>query len=251
MFHLVGCGGGGGETSTSSTTPNVKTSSAVTYTFIPPVNGETLTYVETLIDNLSNTINRTIIQQTTAVNADGSYVDKVYDPLGNKYVTGTVNHTFYPETINYSKSGNSINWIIELDTGVSEECTNTFGTLYGNVSNPIESGQSWSQAFTTTCTVSPNGNGIKSPAPTTYSNIGTFVGTETITVPYGTFLAYKFEHTISWLNLSGTTTTRKSTNWHNTIDTRILKSESSYTYSGTSPPQGSLVTYTRVLQSQK
>lgn len=60
---LTGCGGGGGANTPAQASP-------ATYSFVRPTLGAHLVFAQTLTDNLNNTINRTMTQDVTAVNAD-------------------------------------------------------------------------------------------------------------------------------------------------------------------------------------
>lgn len=228
---LTACGGGSSSSSDSPTT--------VTYSFITPKVGAQLVFANTLVDNLSNTINRTLVENITAVNPDGTFTTSWIDPSNNSITTGVVNHTFYPQTSGDNSVAQKLNLTVTPPTGSPTNCV--FSPHAGGASSPLTAGQNWAFSFTDTCGAS---------SPIAFTESGTFVGTESITVPAGTFNAYKFQSTTTY-TLGGTTTTESVTQWRNAAntDSRSLKLVINYTYSGTAPAQGSLVSSTRVLQS--
>jgi hypothetical protein len=73
---------------------------------------------------------------------------------------------------------------------------------------------------------------------------------ESITVPAGTFNAYKFQITLTGTLPSGTTVSQSTTLWRNAASTnsRMLKEVLTYNYSGTPPAQGTTVSVTHQLQ---
>jgi hypothetical protein len=238
---LAACGGGGGGSSsngaTSATSNNGAT--AATYSFITPKLGAQSVYVNSLVDNLGNTINRTVVDNVTAVNPDGTFTLAWNDPSNSSITTDVVNHTFYPSTENYNSVAQALNWTVTPSTGSPVNCV---ASPHGSgAPSPLNAGQNWAFNYTSTCDASSSTSSTQS---------GTFVGTESIIVPAGTFNAYKFQSTIT-STFNATTTTASITQWRNAAnaDSRSLKTVVNYTYSGAAPPQGSLVSDTRGLQS--
>jgi hypothetical protein len=71
-------GGGGGGTEAPART------SAATYTFVRPKLGAHLVFAQKLTGNLNNTVNRTMVRDVTAVNADGSFTVHEEDPASHR-----------------------------------------------------------------------------------------------------------------------------------------------------------------------
>jgi hypothetical protein len=232
---LTACGGGGGNGTASS-----DSSSATAFNFIPPKVGTELVFASTLVDNLNNTLNRTIIEKVTVVNADGSFTSAWDDPSGDTTTSGVVDLTQYPTTYNYNSAAQGLSLTVTPYTGSPYSCT--LSPHGAGAPSPLSAGQTWAFSFTQVC---------GSDSPLTITQLGTFVGTESVTVPDGTFNAYKFQSTLTYTDSSGTTVVQSITNWRNASDTdsRSLKEVVNYTYSGTAPAQGSLVSSTRILQT--
>ena len=230
---LTACGGGSGTSSGGN-------SSATTYNFITPKAGTQLVFSETLVDNLNNTLNRTVVENVTSINADGSFTSTWADPSGDTDVSGVVDHTQYPTTFNYNSAAQGLSW------GVTPYTYSPYGCAVSphaaGAPSPLSAGQSWTFSYTQVCGSNPT---------LTLTQSGTFVGTESVTVPDGTFNAYKFQSTLTYTESSGTTVVQSITSWRNAAgtDSRSLKDVVNYTYSGSAPLQGSLVSFTRILQS--
>jgi hypothetical protein len=231
---LSGCGGGGG-----GGTDTPAHTAAVTYTFMHPKLGEHLVYAQKLVDNLNNTVNRTMVQDVTAVNADGSFSVHEEDPSHDRIVSGTVDQSLYPTNYQYNASGQASSWVITQSTGATISCTVTQG--YPGAPSPLTVGQAWTVNYVETC-----GTG----AGTAFTQSGTLAGVETITVAAGTFSAFKFTSTFT-RTVNGITRTETVTRWRDAsgTDSRVLKSTSVFAYSGGTPPAGTLVSATSELQS--
>lgn len=231
---LSACGGGGGSNSTSVAV------AATTYTYVLPQAGAQLVYADTLVDNLNNTINRSLAVGITAVSPGAGYTATEADPTNNRVATGAIDHSFYPTTYTYDAAGRATGWTLINASGLPVQCQVTGAQLAGAPS-PLAEGQAWNATYTETC-----GGG----AGLAYTQTGTFIGIESVTVPAGTFSAYKFVSTTSW-TVNGRMTTETVTRWRDTAPTgsRVLKSVAAFAYSGTAAPQGALVSETQSLQS--
>lgn len=232
MSLLTACGGG----TTAPATPS--------YTFIAPKVGAHLVYADNLIDNLNNTVNRTLVDDVTAVNADGSFAMHEEDPSHNTFVSGTTDQTAYPTDYQYNAAGQAINWVVKKPAGAINCAAAAAGTgAAAGLGAPatLAIGATWNADIIETC-----GTG----AGTEYTQAGTFVGTESITIAAGTFKAFKFASTIT-RTVNGVTRTETTTRWRDATgaETRVLKTVSSFSYIGTTPPAGALVTASRELQS--
>jgi hypothetical protein len=230
---IAGCGGGGGGGESAAG------GQAATYTFVRPKLGTRLVYGEQLVDNRNNTVNRTIVENVTAVNADGSFAVHEEDPSHNQFFSGTVDQTAYPTDYQYNASGQPLSWVVNRGNGVTVSCVIS-GGLSGAPST-LASGQGWTTSYTQTC-----GSGTG----TAFNQTGTLVGLETVTVPAGTFSAFKFTTTVT-MTANGTTRTETVTRWRDAsgADSHVLKSTSVFSYSGTAPASGALVSESRELQS--
>lgn len=228
---LSGCGGGSG------TDAPAHTAAAVTYTFVHPKLGAHLVYAQKLIDNLNNTINRTMVQDVTAVNADGSFSVHEEDPSHNRIVSGSVDHSLYPTDYQYNASGQASSWVTTQSTGAAINCTVSQG--YPGAPSPLTVGQAWTVNYVETC-----------GAGTALTQSGTLAGVETISVAAGTFSAFKFASTFT-RTVNGITRVETVNRWRDAsgTDSRVLKATSVFTYSGGTPAAGVLVSETSELQS--
>jgi hypothetical protein len=229
---LTGCGGGTADTPAQA--------AAATYSFVRPKPGAHLVFAQKLTDNLNNTINRTMTQDVTAVNADGSFAVHEEDPSHNRTISGSVDHSLYPTDYQYNANGQPVSWVVTSSPGATVSCTVTQG--YPGAPSPLTAGQTWSTNYVETCGV---GGG------TAATQSGTFAGVETISIAAGTFTAYKFTSVVTQ-TVNGTTRTETVTLWRDASGTssRALKSTSVFTYSGTTPAvPGALVSETSELQA--
>jgi hypothetical protein len=231
---LAACGGGGQDSSPGSTP------AAASYQFRTPKAGAHLAYTANLADNLNNTLNRTVTDDVTAVNADGSFAVHEEDPSHNTIVSGAINQTLYPTDFQYNAAGQPTAWTIAASSG-STRCTISGGNVGAPASLAVGSG--WNTSYTETCGGGPG---------TLYTESGTLVGIESVTVPAGTFTAYKFVSTTT-RTLNGITRVESTTRWRDQagMDSRTIKEASVFTYSGGTPPAGALLQQVRELQSYR
>jgi hypothetical protein len=231
---MGGCGGGGDGGGSAA-----QVAATVTYHFAPPKAGAHLVYGDKLVDTLNNTLNRTAVDDVTAVNADGSFVVHEEDPSHDHIMSGTVDETLYPTDFQYGAAGQVVATTVDRGTAV------THCAYQGSEGAPatLAVGASWSVQYTETCDA---GAGV------TYTQSGTLAGVETITIAAGTFSAYKFVSTTTW-TINGIARTESATRWRDASggDTRTLKMVRSIAYSGGTPAAGSPVTATRELQSYR
>jgi hypothetical protein len=234
---LAACGGGGGGDASAGPAAAAPT---VTYTYVPPKAGAQSMYADTLLDNRNNTINRTLAVSVTAVTAAGGYSASEADPSHDRVSSGVVDHTFYPTNYSYDAMGRATSWTVTGASGNPVGCQ-VAGTQFAGAPSPLAAGQAWNATYVEVCGA---GAGL------TFTQSGSFAGIEAITVPAGTFNAYKFVSTTS-RTVNGLTTTEAVTRWRDaaTTGSRVLKSVATFTYSGAEPPQGALVSETQALQS--
>ena len=217
LLLVTGCGGGSdGE----SSTPGAGTA----YAFITPVLNSTLSYGVTIIDNADNTINIGTTSTVTSVDSDGTYVIQTQPTNPTAIVNGT-NYADPPMTQTYNASGQELTNV--YTNGAVFTCTfdpHGFGPDF-----PVQVGQTWNLEYTYGC---------NSIAPITYSQMGSVIDVETVTVPAGTFSAIKLQSTLTWTDSLGTTRTQTVTNWRDVATSISVKEEISYAYSGTLPTNG-------------
>lgn len=231
---LSACGGGGGTGGTAA-----QAAASVSYRFVPPQAGAHLVYADQQADTLNNTLNRTAVDDVTAVNADGTFAVHEEDPSHNRIVSGAVDQTLYPTDFQYDAAGQVTAMTVNNGTAV------THCMYQGSQGAPatLAVGAGWNTQYTETC----NGG-----AGVTYTQNGTLSGVETITIAAGTFSAYKFVSTTTW-TVNGITRTETATRWRDASggDTRTLKMVRAIAYSGGTPLAGALVTAARELQSYR
>jgi YD repeat-containing protein len=230
---LAACGGGGQDNSPGSTPATAP------YQFRAPKAGAHLVYSASLVDNLNNTLNRTVTDDVTAVNADGSFAVHEEDPSHDTNVSGVTDQTLYPTDFQYNAAGQPTAWTVAGRSG-SVQCT-----VSGASGAPalLATGGSWSTAYTETCGTGPGA---------AYTQSGTLAGIESVTVPAGTFTAYKFVVTTT-RTLNGVTRVESTTRWRDQAgsDSRTIKEATVFTYSGATPPAGALQQQVRELQSYR
>lgn len=146
----------------------------------PPTVGVTVVYQRSLMDNSNNTVNLAFTNAITQVNADGSYLTSSTTNGGS--VTN-VNGTDY--TVNtqsaYAANGLQVN---QINNGTL--CT--FSVAPQNVVNPLSVGMTWSKVWSEQCGAALYTNSLTS---------GQVQAIENVTVPAGTFSAYKVLYTVT------------------------------------------------------
>jgi len=237
---VVGCGGGSGSGrgGTSGATPAL---TAVTYNYVAPTLNAQFAFARAIVDNSNNTINETFIATVTSVNADGSYVIQQNDPSHNVITANGTLYSVPTATINVNSSGQDISET-GLSTGGAVTCTYT--PHAAGPSYPLVVGDTWSSSWNASC---------GSNATVAYTQTGSVVNTESITVPAGTYTAIKWQSTISWTDARGTTHTDSRITWKDIAPGHshtTIKEQDSYSLSGTIPTSGYAVTVIMVLQSQ-
>jgi hypothetical protein len=229
---LSACGGGGAPSAAPAST-------AATYRFAPPKAGAHLVYADQQVDTLNNTLNRTVVDDVTAVNADGTFAVHEEDPSHDHFMSGAVDQTLYPTDFNYGADGQPTAMTIARGTA-TVHCA-----FQGSQGAPatLVVGSGWNTQYTETC---DGGAGV------TYTQTGTLAGIETITIAAGTFSAYKFVSTTTW-TVNGITRTESATRWRDASgsDARTLRMVRSFTYGGGTPAAGSPVSASRELQSYR
>lgn len=221
---LSGCGG-------SSDSP----SPGATYAFVTPHVGDQRTYSATIEDSNSNTLTLDLISQITVVNTDGSYSDTY---SGSDVVTIDGETFGATERRSFNGDGQELSYTYSTPNGGTGSCA--FDPYGGGAPIPLYVDQAWQLQYTSSC----NGN-----APITYTQSGSVVDLESVTVPAGTFNALKLQSTITWTNSHNTTYQESITNWRDVMTLKTVKESITYTVSGTLPSEGYVTAETIELQS--
>jgi hypothetical protein len=179
----VGCGGGDEGTSEHA-------GSGTSYPFAPPALGITRVLAETIVDNSDNTINIGYSDTINTVNADGSYVALVQSTTGDSAIVNGTNYAVTTENENYDDSGQELGYTFSAASGAVVTCT--YAPHANGPDFPVQMGQTWQIEYTLSC---DNGAG-----PITYTQQGSVVDIESVTVPAGTFSALKLQSTVAWTN---------------------------------------------------
>jgi len=229
---VASCGGGAG----SGTNP---AGSSKAYNFVPPKVNSQQIYAETTLDNSNNTINQILRNTVTAVNPDGSHTLVQDDPTNNSIIVNGTTYTTIPESIADNNSDQEVSYTPILANGTGVPCT--ISPHGAGPSYPLSVAQSWTSNYSITCGTA---------APISYTQTGSVVDVESVTVPAGTFSAIKLHITITWTDPHGTTHTESIENWRDTNTAIMVKRVTNFGYSGTNLVNGYPVSRTVVLQSQ-
>ena len=239
LAGLAACGGGSSSGSADSIPSSGSSPSGTSYKFVmPPVSAQR-SYGQAVVDSANNTINGITIKDTvTADNPDGSYVSTEAGTPTSLVVNGT-NYGAAPATITDSSSGQVLTDAFTPSGGTLITCTdNPHG---GGPDYPVSIGQTWSMTDTETCS---------DGASNVFTQTGSVMDLESVTVPAGTFFALKLQSTISWTTAGGTTWTETETNWRDASTGYSVKNVITKTYTGTAPTNGYATSVTTVLLSQ-
>ena len=223
------CGGGG-----SATAPQ-----GMTYAFVTPKVGDKRLYSEVIVDNSNNTIDRSLSDTVTAVNADGTYVLLEEDPNHQTLVVNGFNYTLPTETVDVDATGHVTTYSFVNASNATVSCSYTphgSGPAF-----PLSVGMTWSLDYTLACST-----GVS----LSYTQTGSVIDVESVTVPAGTFTALKLQSTVTWTDGHGTTHTQSVTNWRDVASSVSVREVVDTAYSGTLPTTGYPVSNTIVLQSR-
>ena len=223
---LYGCGGGGGSSGAGTV-----------YPYVTPTLDAQRTYSETIVDNSNNTIDLTIVDETTAVNSDATSTQVSQTTGGSDPVNGTV-YGNPAETQSFNAMGQETSYEFTGQKGAVVTCT--YDPHGPGPNFPVEAGDTWTLTYTLTC---------GSNAPVTHQQTGSVVDVESVTVPAGTFSALKTTSTETWTDAAGTTRTESVTSWRDVATSRSVQQNITIAYSGTLPTSGYAVSRDIVLQS--
>jgi hypothetical protein len=230
----AGCGGGDGGRAPSPTGGG----SGTAYDFVPPILNSMRRYSETIVDNSNNTIDIGFSEETTAVNADGSYSVLSASSTGSATVVNGTNYAMPTESQNYDPMGQETTYDYTASGNIPVTCT--FEPHGSGPDYPLMAGDMWMLTFTVTCGAS---------SPVTYTQSGSVVDVESVTVPAGTYTAIKLHSTLTWTDAEGTTRTQTITNWRDVATSYSVKQSISVAYGGALPTNGYAVSRELLLQS--
>jgi hypothetical protein len=228
LVAATGCGGGGSGAS----------SSGRSYDFLPPPINSVRSYSEAVVDNSNNTIDESYTVTVTALNSDGTYVELSEDPSHNSVLVNGTNYSIPTETQSLNDSGQETSYVYTAAGGGLITCTYD---PHGDGPNfPLSVGDTWTLDYTYGC-----GSG----SPVSYSQVGSVVDVESVTVPAGTYSAIKLQSTVTWTDSGGTTRTQTVTNWRDVATLISVKQQISIAYSGILPTTGYAVSREILLQT--
>jgi len=228
---LTGCGG-------QVNTPSNALPAPAKYSFVTPKAGAQSTFADTITDNLNNTLNRTLVENISTVNADGSFTASWNDPSMETNISGSVDQTFYPTVTQYNNAGQTLSYVVTPYTSSASNCTAT--PHLGEAPSPLTQAQNWTLNYSLACDTA---------ASVSYSQVGAFQDIEQLIIPAGTFNAYRFTSVISYTE-AGIPVSKYVSVWRNTLptDSRVLQESVYYVYNGTAP-QGSILSDIKALSS--
>lgn len=222
LLVLVGCGGGSsGDTSAAG----------------PPVSvvplGRKIDYQMTDTDNSSNAYPWQLELIVVASSADGSYSQSRIGNGGNL----TINGTRYG-TVNAIDSYDTAHELVSsMFPHTLPVVTCSYDVPPARLPTDFPEGQAWPVSSShRTCT---DGN-----AATTVRQSGSVVGTETVSVPAGTFAAKKVQYTLVMTQTSATGTNTQSqdvvTVWFDLVSRRLVQATFDITYAAAAGVNGRL-----------
>jgi hypothetical protein len=238
LMGLVACGGNGdgsnGFTVGATNTPGSGTS----YEFVPPVVNSSRVYAVTIVDNSNNMINVGYSETVMAVAANGVITEQQQSTTGTGDTVNGTDYSLVTETQTFNAMGRETGYTYTESNGNPGSCI--YDPYAGGPMSPLTVGQTWQINYTQVC----NGN-----PPIDYSQQGSVVDVESVTVPAGTFTALKLQSTISWTTSNGTSHLQTATNWVDVATFHSVKESITYVDSGTPPTDGYAVSRQVVLES--
>ena len=226
MLAVAGCGGGGG-----------MSGSGATYAFRVPTVGASGTSAVTIVDNSGNTIDLTETSTVLSVNADGTFATLSEFPGGDSAIVNGTNYAAPPTTHYLTSSDQETSNVHTAADGSTVTCTYDPHGL--GPDGPLYVGQTWTLEFSYGCDTA---------APLTYTQTGSVVDIESVTVPAGTYMALRLQSTVTWTAADGGARTETITNWRATNGLGSVRQEITYTYGAPLPTAGYAVSRQIVLQ---
>ena len=234
---LTACGGSNDSTFNSKTY----------YYFMTPAVSYMRSYNITSTPNNPNVTTPIITRETvTAVNADGSFIKQVAPAIlvaGAPPISETLDATGHvtSTTTSNNDGGPSVATMTICDLAPHQ----------GGAAFPLFVGKTWDFSYTSNCTT--KSSTTKSTILNNFTDIGSVVGVESVTVPAGTFNTVKLHYTVT--NTSTVTGASSSidniTTWLDTKNGYPVKSIDVQTTNNNNPTTPSTeITTTKELQSQ-
>lgn len=226
-FTLLGCGGGG---SGAGTGP-------ASYSFVTPALNAQREFARTIVDDAGNTIHLTELHSVTLVNSDGSYAEAVTDPTHTVITANGTSYSIIGQTLQYDSTGHVLaSAQIGVPTAVCTYAPRGAGPFF-----PLQVGESWVADYSMSC---------EAAVPVSFSQTGTVVDLESVTVPAGTFMALRLTSTLAWTDGNGTTHTQTISTWRDIASGFGVKESVAESYSGNPVLVGHPVQITLELQRQ-
>jgi len=208
------------------------------YSFGTPTVGASGTVAVTIVDNSGNTINLTQTSTVLSINPDGSFVTLTEEPAGSVIVVDGTTWSTPPTTHTLNHFDQELSYFYtSATTGLVVNCAYDPHGL--GPDGPLQVGQTWTLTFTAGCGTS---------TPITYTQTGSIVDVESVTVPAGTYMALKLQSTVTWTATDGGSRTETITNWRATNGLGSVKQEIAYAYGAPLPTTGYPVSRVIVLQ---
>lgn len=207
------------------------------YPFVTPALNSQATYSAVFEDSSNTTVNETMTLQITSVSSSGAFTQTTSAAGGTNTVNGITYGT--PEDGSFDNTGHELGFTYPLSNGQTGSCTNNPDGIGPPV--PLTVGETWTLQFTQTC----NGG-----AGTAFTQTGTVLDVESVTVPAGTYQALRVQSTLTWTNSQGTTRQESITNWRDVDGLGVVKESITYTLTGTAPSGDYIVSEVRELLSK-
>jgi hypothetical protein len=230
---LSACGGGDGGSNDSNIA-----GTGTAYAFVPPVGNSSRVYAETVVDNSNNTINLGYMETVLSLAADGTITEQQQSTTGTGDTVNGTDYSAITETQTYNNFGRETGFTYIESDGSPGSCI--YAPYAGGPMPPLTVGQTWQIDYTETCNANPAIH---------YSQNGTVVDVESVTVPAGTFTALKLQSTVVWTDNNGTTHTQTTTNWLDTASFHSVKTSATIVDTGTPPVDGYAVSRETEFQS--
>ena len=204
------------------------------YTFTGPKLG-----AQSVFDIVTTTVNGNIFKTVESQSIIETSDDGFATERDIKTASGLQSNT---TLILSNKAAQRLKTTIKLPHGGENVCI--YKPHGGGAPANLQLGQSWDFDFSETCS---------NKAEVKLRNQGVLTAIEPITVPAGTFMAYKFQSITTGVTASGMKVTGTNTFWRNAdvavTGTRILREEVHYEYAGKLPIDENVVSYIRTLKS--
>jgi hypothetical protein len=207
------------------------------YNYATPTVNQTRKLQRTLVDDAGNIITLKPIETVTAVSANTFTVAQT-DPDKQGFTFGGTTYAVQPLISNRNASGQVLNTVTKAAV---PPVTCTDSPHGAGPDFPLYLGKAWSISYTEACVSSP---------PVKYTQTGSVVGLEDVTVPAGTFFAVKLFSTLTFTDAAGLNHVETVTSWRDAATGRLVKQLTDYGFDGAAPTTGHPVSETLVLLSE-